>query len=291
MTPVQMRSFHAVAKTGSFSKAAVTLHVSQPTVTTQVRLLEETYGVELFSRRPGQGVQLSETGKALFSITQLAFATIEEAVNLLKETSGLRAGRLRVAAVGPGQVAKIVAAFHRRYPQVDLAVTFGNSKEVEDALLGYRADVGLLGEFREFDRFHVARYSEPEIVVLAGRGHPWSKRREIKIAELAGQPMIMREPGSETRRVLERAARKAAIALRPVMEIGSREGLMAAVADGIGLGAASEEELPPESELTPLRVRDADMFTHIDIACLLERRSARLHRAFFEAAAEVRSGV
>lgn len=278
MTPVQMRSFHAVARTGSFSGAAQLLHLSQPTITTQVKLLEQAYGVELFHRHQGRRVQLSETGRMLFSVTQLATATIEEAINLLKAAGGLRGGRLRVAAVGAVQVAKILPVFHKRYPQVELAVAFGNSKQVEDALLNYHADVGLLGEMHDARVFHVQLYTKPEIVIVVGSKHPWRRRRTIKIEELAEQPMIMRERGSETRRVLEQAARKANVELFQVMEIGSREGLVAAVSDGIGVGAVSEEEVGPYSALRIVRVSNADMFTRVDIACLEERKLSRLDR-------------
>src|SRR5690606_9259551 len=118
MSPTQMRSFHAVAKTGSFTAAAEMLNVSQPTVTTQVSTLEQTYQVELFYRH-GRGVHLTETGRMLYAVTQLATANIEEAIELLREARGLRAGRLRVAAIGPGQAVKILSAFHRNYPKVE----------------------------------------------------------------------------------------------------------------------------------------------------------------------------
>lgn len=288
MTPTQMRSFHAVAKSGSFTAAAELLHVSQPTVTTQVSTLEQLYGVELFYRH-GRGVHLTETGRMLFALTQLATANIEEAVDLLKEAGGLRAGRLRIVAIGPAQIARILIDFHRRYPKVELAVTFGNSLEVENALLSYRADIGILGELHEFQRFHIQRYSRPEIVIVVGRNHPWWGRRRVRIEDLASQPMIMREPGSETRRILEQAARNSGTVLSQVMEIGSREGLMAAVVGGIGIGAASEEELPPHRLVHPVRISNAEMSTIVDIACLQERKSARLHRAFFEAADQAKS--
>src|SRR5690606_24242500 len=106
-------------------------------------------------------------------------------------------------------------------------------------------------------RFHIQRYSRPEIVIVVGRDHAWWGRRRVRIEELAGQPMIMREPGSETRRVLEQAARKAGTVLSPVMEIGSREGLMAAVIGGIGIGAVSNEELPPHRLVHPVRISNA----------------------------------
>jgi aminoethylphosphonate catabolism LysR family transcriptional regulator len=286
MNLVQMRSFHAVAQTGSFVAASRLLNVSQPTITTQVKDLEEAYGVELFARH-GRGVQMTEAGRTLFAITQKTVANLQEAIDFLKETKELRAGHLRIAAVGSAQVIPILPAFHQRYPRIQLTVEFGNSSKVEQAILEYRADVGVLAEISDLNRLHRVRYSRPEIVVLVHRDHPWKSRATVRMQELASQPLVMRERGSETRRVLEAAARKAGVTLSPVIEIGSREGVLAAVSGAIGIGCASEEELGPYP-LHILRISDVDMHTYVDIACLEERKSARLHRAFFEVAEECR---
>ena len=287
MNLVQMRSFHAVALTGSFIGASRLLNISQPTITTQVKALEAAYGVELFCRL-GRGVQLTESGRALFAMTQKTMANFQESVEFLKETKGLRVGHLRIAAVGSRQVVRVLAQFNRRYPQVNITVQFGNSRAVEKAILDYEADVGFIGELRNHARFHRFRFSHPEILVVVNARHPWRKRRTIRIEELEGQPIVMREEGSETRRVLEEAARKAKIQLSPVMEIRSREGVLAAVEGAMGIGCASEEEIGPHP-LHALRVSNAQMHTYVDIACLEERKGARLHKAFFEVAEQSRN--
>ena len=107
MNMVQMRSFHAVATTGSFVGASRLLNISQPTITTQVKSLEEAYGVELFSRQ-GRGVQLTEYGRTLFALTQKTMANFQETVEFLKESKGLRIGHLRLAAVGSRQVVAVL---------------------------------------------------------------------------------------------------------------------------------------------------------------------------------------
>jgi aminoethylphosphonate catabolism LysR family transcriptional regulator len=284
---VQMRSFHAVAITGSFVGASRLLHVSQPTITTQVKSLEELYGVELFSRK-GRGVQLTESGKDLFVIAQKTMAAFQESVEYLKETKGLRAGHLRIAAIGSQQVTSVLPEFHRRFPQIRITVEFGNSKDVEQAIVDYRADVGFLAEVSHQSRFYRLHYSHPEIVVVVNDKHSWGRRKTITLKELEGQPLVMREQGSETRRVLEDAARKAKVLLSPIMEIRSRDGVLAAVAGSIGVGFCSEEETGAY-RLHQLRIADADMHTYVDIACLTERRTSRLHTAFFEVAEKLKA--
>ena len=95
----QLRSFFAVAKELSFTVAAKTLNVGQPTITTQVRMLEEDYGVELFHRLP-KGIVLTEHGQALYAIARQIFRLEEEAVELLDAARGVVTGHLRVGTVG-----------------------------------------------------------------------------------------------------------------------------------------------------------------------------------------------
>jgi len=110
MRLAHLRSFFAVARHGGFTAGARALHVSQPTVTTQVRALEASYAIELFIRR-GRGVALTAAGEALYGIAERIFEQEEEALALLRNTGELRAGRLRVGAVGPYHVMEMLAAF------------------------------------------------------------------------------------------------------------------------------------------------------------------------------------
>lgn len=114
MRLTQLRSFHAVATTGSFTAAAQSLHVSQPTVTTQVAQLEALYKVELF-HRTGRRVRPTELGERLLLLSRQMFHLEAEAVQLLRESGDLRSGRLRVAAVGPSHVTGMLVAFNQRY--------------------------------------------------------------------------------------------------------------------------------------------------------------------------------
>src|SRR5512134_2525283 len=99
MRLTQLRSFHAVARAGGFTGGAKLLHISQPTVTTQVRFLEQTYGIELFYRR-GHKVTLTPLGEQLYAMAQQIFALENETVHMLEDSGQLKSGHLRVGAVG-----------------------------------------------------------------------------------------------------------------------------------------------------------------------------------------------
>ncbi|MEG0446825.1 MAG: LysR substrate-binding domain-containing protein [Comamonas sp.] len=281
MRLTQLRSFHAVASTGSFTAAAESLHVSQPTITTQVGQLEDLYKVELFYRA-GRRVVLTEMGQRLLHLSRQIFSLEAEAKQLLHESGELRSGHLRVAAVGPAQVTTVLATFLQRYPGIKVSVTTGNSQDVLDRLVDYSADVGVLAQVAPDRRFVSAPYSDHPVVIFCSSEHRFAKRRRIRIAELAGERLILRENGSTTRRAIEAALKDADVVPGEVMEIGSREIIREAVAQNLGVSAVSEVEFVPGPGLHAVSLADVQVRTYVHIACLTERQDMQIVRAFFE---------
>ena len=277
----QLRSFHAVAQEGGFTAAARALNISQPTVTIQIRNLEDYFGVELFLRR-GRKVQLTETGQALLTLTRRLLEAEAEAIEMLKERGDLRGGTLRVAAVGPYHVTEMLALFNERYPEVKVMVETGNSQEALAALHEFRVDVAVLAQVREDPSLLATPYSRHEVVVFTNLDHPFAQQDSLSIEDLAGQRMVLRERGSTTRLALEEALEKAKIGINPVMEIGSREAVWMAVQRGIGIGVVSDIEFVPHPELKTLRLRDAEVYTYAHVVCLAERSASQLIKAFFD---------
>lgn len=281
MRLTQLRSFHAVASTGSFTAAAHSLHVSQPTVTTQVGQLEDLYKVELF-HRTGRRVLPTEMGQRLLHLSRQIFSLEAEALQLLRESGELRTGHLRVAAVGPAQVTAMLAAFHQRYPDIHVSVSTGNSQDVLDRLADYSADVGVLAQVAHDRRFVSVPYSDHPVVIFCSTEHRFARRRRIRIAELAGERLVLREQGSTTRKALESALKAAGVEPGGVMEVASREIIREAVAQNLGIAAVSEVEFVPGPGLHAVRLEDADVRTYVHMVCLAERRDMRIVRAFFE---------
>jgi LysR family transcriptional regulator, low CO2-responsive transcriptional regulator len=281
MRLTQLRSFYAVARMGSFTKAAEHLHVSQPTITTQVRFLEEAYKVELF-HRSGRRVQLTQLGEQLMQLAQQIFSLEADAVSLLGDAGELRTGLLRVAAVGPFHVTQMLADFSQHYPDIKVSVSTGNSQDVLDRLLDYRADVGVLAQLVKDDRFLSVPFSRHPVGIFTSTTHRFARRRSIRLAELQGERMILREHGSTTRKALELAMQKAGVGAEVVMEISSREVIREAVSQDIGIAAVSTVEFVPGPGLHLVSVSDADIYTYAHVLCLAERRSARMVHAFFE---------
>ena len=281
MRLTQLRSFYAVARMGSFTRAAEHLHVSQPTITTQVKFLEERYSVELFHRR-GRSVRLTELGEQLMQLAQPIFSLESDAVLLLEDSGELRSGHLRVAAVGPYHVTKVLVNFNQQFPGVKVSVSTGNSQDVLDRLLDHRADVGVLAQLVRDDRFVSVPFSRHPVVIVTPSGHRFARRRRIRLAELQDERMILRELGSTTRRAFDSALEKGKVKPEVVMEIASREVIREAVIQGIGIAAVSAVEYVPGPGLHMVQISDVEIYTYAHGVCLAERREMRMIRAFFD---------
>jgi DNA-binding transcriptional LysR family regulator len=170
---------------------------------------------------------------------------------------------------------------------MQVSVRVGNSEAVLETLVSYQTDVAVLAHFTDDPRFHFVPYRRHPVMIFVHRSHRFAGRKSIRIKDLDGEGMILREVGSTTRKALEEALEQAGVAPRVLMEIGSREAIREAVIKGVGIGAVSEIEYIPDPALCMLRVRDADMVTHAHVVCLEERRGARLVKAFLGIVADL----
>ena len=286
MLYTQLRSFHAVAREGSATKASRVLNVSQPTITTQIKELEARYGLELF-RRHGRRLELTDLGRELLSITQRFFDVEGEVSGFLEAAHDLVRGHLRVGAVGPYPLMRFLKHYREKYPEVTVSVDLGNSDDVLQGLRDQRTDIGIVSQIKATPDILITPFGRQNVVVFVSMNHPWSARTSIHIGELDGQDMIMREEGSMTRRVFEKALKDGKVRPNIVMEAGSREAVWEAVAEGHGIGTISEISLLPDSRIKPLPISDHEIQTRIDAVCLKQRQHSNVVRAFLHMIGEV----
>jgi LysR family transcriptional regulator, low CO2-responsive transcriptional regulator len=289
MTLTQIRSFIAVAQHGGFTAAARALSTSQTTITSQIRALEQEHGVELFERR-GRRVELSAVGLEFLPIARRISGYESDAISLLHDSGALQRGTLKIGAVGPFQVTEMIEAWHALYPRMHLSVKIGNSEEVLRDLDQYACDVGVMARAFEDERYYTQPYSSFPVIAFVNAEHRFAARSSITLKELAGESLLMREPGSTTRRALEDALSDAGLKAHVAMDIGSREALREAVARGLGVGTVSQAEYIPDERLRALRIEGDPVVTHIHVCCLSERRESRLVSSFFAAVERCRPG-
>lgn len=280
MKYTQIRSFHAVAKTGSFTGAAKNLNVSQPTITEQVRDLEATYGIELFNRAHRKA-NLSATGRVLFEITKRLFSLVGETDTFLKAAGDYGAGHLKISSVLPFFIIDMITAFHEHYPKIKISVSAGNSATTLKELLAYESDVGVLSDHHSDHRLYTRIHDTHLIVAIVNSDHPWAERKSIHLKELHEQTMVLREVGSNTRSAFEAATISAGVSPNVIMDIASGEAVREAVAKGHGIGVIGELALPYDPRLKVLHFSDVEMKVNRYLACLNERRNELLVNAFF----------
>ncbi|MAY65780.1 MAG: LysR family transcriptional regulator [Rhodospirillaceae bacterium] len=279
----QLRAFHAVATQGGFSKAAEHLHLTQPTLSDQVRKLEKDFDILLFNRT-SRSVALTDAGRHLLAITNRMFECEGEALEYLKESQNLLVGSLTLSADAPFHVLRIVRAFRNRYPGVTVNLKIGNSEDILNQLYDFDADVGVFSHVPDDARLKVLSLRDDPLVAVINRDHPWAGRGAVQFKELAGEPLVLRERGSTTRKLVEQEFARLEIQMGTVMEVEGRESIREAVATGNGIGFVSKPEFGFDSRLVMIELKDCKLPMHEYMVCLENRAETRVVRAFWELA-------
>lgn len=284
MNSTQLRAFHRVALAGGFSGAGRTAGISQPTLSAQVRALEVTHGVSLFNRH-GRRISLTPLGQSLFAITTRLFAAEDEARDLLADTAALRRGQLRVAADNPAHVMPLLARLRARYAGLTFSLKIGNSADVIQSVLEFACDVAVMAKQVSDPRIHSLPIHHDRLVVFVPAGHPWAKRRSLRMTELAGADLVLRERGSITREVFETRLTEKGVRPGRLLEVETREAVREAVLAGFGVGVVFASELGDDAATRALRVSDVQLDVTEYLICLEERRRLPLVREFLAIAA------
>lgn len=283
MSVAQLRAFHLVAAAGGFSQAARESAISQSTLSGQVRLLEQGSGTTLFERKQ-RGVVLTSEGHALFEVTKRLFLAEEEARALLKDESSKIGGHLRVAADGAPHSLPIIQQLMKKRPRLSFSLNIANSARVMAQVLEYRADVGVTAREPSDRRLFSRSYLTVDLCVFVAQDSSWSKRPTLRISDLDGVPLVLRERGSRTREVFEENLKQHGVVLGQVTEVSSPDGVREAVAAGFGAGICAASEFGFDQRLRMLPLVDAYIPITEYVVCLEERRQLPLIRDFFDAA-------
>ncbi|CAG9197821.1 LysR family transcriptional regulator YeiE [Paraburkholderia tropica] len=303
MTPEQLITFAAVAEHRNISRAALALHLSQPAVSGQLRLLQEEFGEPLYLR-DGRGVRLTPTGEQLAAYAARLRDTWRDAQTFRDALRGLERGTLRIgASTTPAsyRLPYLVAAFHRRYPDVKLETASGNTSDVV-AMLG-QIDIALVegpvGEQLPADTA-VHPWHEDEIVAIAPRGHALIQQLGESAGDAANEvanesalrcalnafgdwPLVLREDGSGVRQLVERAFARAAVPMRVALEIAGVEGVKEAVRAGMGIGFVSAMSMRHEDgALRQIRIGPEPLARRFSILVPHAGAASRVAQRFLE---------
>jgi LysR family transcriptional regulator, transcriptional activator of the cysJI operon len=254
----RIRVFRAVAHHLNFSRAAEELLLTQPAVTQQVKALEDELGVPLFDRSGGR-ITLTAGGKVLLPLAEQMKEISDQAFAAVAETSGEQAGELAVGAsqtIAQYLLPNFIAGFTKAHPRIRIIARSGNTEAMLEALVAHQIQLALIeGPDRRKD-LNIEPFFQDHMVLVVPTNHEWADQ-EVDTEALKQQPLLMREFGSGSRRVVEKALVAAGLRkkdLRIQMELDSTEGLLSAVEAGLGVTFVSRWAVRNQLSLGTLKI-------------------------------------
>lgn len=268
-----LRTFHLITQHQTFNRAARLLGITQPAVSQQIRRLERAVGLKLF-QRDGRRLVLTEAGQTLRVFTRRIFQLADAAVDALEGVSGLQTGHLRVGAsrtAGAYYVSDLLNGFKARYPGVRVSLSVGNSQMILAGILDFTLHAGLIAGRPEEPRVAVRPLISDRMLVILPPGHRLAGRRALSVRDLGGLPLVLREPGSTTRELVEQGFRAGGQAAEPAMELESNEAIKSAVADGVGIAIMAQAAVADDVAAGRLVARPLRPPLRLDFALVYHR--------------------
>jgi DNA-binding transcriptional LysR family regulator len=247
----RLEVFAKVAELGSFSRAAQALSLTQPTVSEHIRALEDELGVQLLDRL-GRGASATRAGKLLLTYAQRMLSLSREARQAIEQFQGRMAGELVVGgSTIPGEyvLPALVGQFKAKHAEISIVLLIGDSRQVSEWIDEGRAELGIIGARPAQRTLDAREVMSDELVVMVPANHGWAERNTITLADLAREPVVVRERGSGSRDALERALESAGTSLsafRVVGEMGSTQAVKQAVRAGLGITLISRRAVHDE---------------------------------------------
>jgi DNA-binding transcriptional LysR family regulator len=242
--------FDAVVRENGIGRAARRLRVSQPAVSKQLQTLEQSVGAALVDRLP-RGVRLTAAGEVLAGYATRIMALAGDAEQALAGLRGLVAGRLTVGAsttIGTYFLPQLLARYRERHPGIELHLEVANTHVIQRSLHERRVDIALTEGFVHLKALRARVFLADELVPIVPVGHPLARGAAVRLDRFCAEPLLLREPGSGTREVIEAALAKRGLAITPLMTLGSTEAIKRSVAAGVGVAFVSSLAVRQELE-------------------------------------------
>jgi DNA-binding transcriptional LysR family regulator len=200
-----LKTFHKVALTGSFTKAAKQIFLTQPAVSQQIQALESSLGSTLFDRS-GKKIRLTGEGEILLSYTHRLFHIYEEIELLLGQLRGLEKGKITLGAtavIGTYFLPVVIGRYNKKYPGIEIDLHMGNSNKVHNMLLEGRVDLGFAGSLKAHANLTGVCIHREKLLLVSAPYNPMTAKKSVTVDELDKVPFIWREKGTQTRALVK----------------------------------------------------------------------------------------
>lgn len=263
MADRRLQVFHTVAKVMSFTKAAETLHMTQPAVTFQVKQLEDFFNTRLFDRTHNK-ITLTDAGKVVYDYADQILELYEKMNSQVRELTGEVTGTLVVGAsttIAEYMLPSLLGAFKKEFEEVNIRLQVGNTDAIVSMVENNMIDLGLVEAPVQNKNLEVDVCRIDEMQLICSPDHPLAKRDKVSVEDFRKYPYISREEGSGSRSVIDTYIREQGFSysdLSVVMELGSPEAVKMAVESEVGLAVVSRTTLSKELRLGTLKAIPLD---------------------------------
>ena len=240
----QLQIFCKVVDLKSFSRAGRAVHLSQPTVSSHIKDLEDHFGCRLIDRLSKEALP-TQAGRLLYRYAKRMITLRDEADSAMAEFMGQVKGSLKLGgSTIPGAfvLPAIIGAFIARFPKVNVNLTIADTRRIIEAILCGDLEMGVVGAVSTHKSILQTRLIDDEMCLVVATGHRWSGKKRLATKQLFTEPFIIREPGSGTLKSIQTSFSEAGLnfnELNVVARIGSTEAIRQGIKNGMGVSILS----------------------------------------------------
>ncbi len=283
----QLRFFYEAARSQNFTVAARKLFVSQPAVTAQIKQFEDQATLKLFKKR-GRKIYLTDEGKTLFEYVKRLFEYELQVEHVIEDLKKLKRGVLRLGTTKTYAryfMSAILSTFCETYPQVKIFLDEGNSLNIMQSLLTFQNEIAVIAHIEDDPRIRIIPFCQEELVLILAANHPLGKKENLGVEALAREPLIMKETGSATRKIINDLFIGKKLVPNILMESGNTEFIKQVVQRGEGISFLVRSSVLSElneKKLIERPIRGENLYLTVNIAYLDGQELSRSAQAFLE---------
>lgn len=281
----QLRIFYQAAKYQSCTVAAKKLFITQPAVTAQVKAFEDSCNLRLFKKR-GRKIYLTDEGKKLYQYANQIFEYEKEIEDIIEDMRALKTGVLKLGTTktyARTYMPIFITRFRQSYPQIKIHLNEGSSLEMANSLLDFQIEIAIVAKIEDNPQICYVPFCREDILVLMPPDHALAKKKSVMLAEIAQEPIIIKERGSGTRKALDEALAQKGIVPNISMETTNTDFIKQLVIRGAGIsflvksGVLKELE---EGKLVTVPLKDCQIHSDVNLAYLRNQHLSTPAQAF-----------
>jgi len=283
----QLRVFYQVAKTMNFTAAAKKLYITQPAVTAHMKLFEDYCGLKFFKKR-GRKIYLTAEGETLYQYTQKIFEYERQIEDLIDDLKDLKRGILYLGTSKTYAryfMPFLISSFRDVYPHIKIHLDEGSSLDIMNSLLDLTNEVAVIAKVEDHPDICFIPFSQEELVLILAPGHPLAGKKYVTLAELAKEPIIAKEEGSKTRKMVNTLFHDHGLSPEILMETSNAEFIKQLVQRGEGVSFFVREVVAreiQEKKLATVPIKGTRIILEVNIAYLKNQSLSPPAQAFLD---------